>query len=187
MSNYVPLAELTDTVPCMLCARAVRVVPLFGEDPEANVCDGCSVATSFVPAEGAGDAVTLLAAIHGSSARWDILAPAFTELADILGSVQTWRDAGLTAAGALAYQPFGWLHQDSLKPLADAAAADAIQAEAVRNRAAAEAVSRLRVAASSPQSMSGADWNRMRQLSYATLAHEVRTPGVAATMRRPVR
>lgn len=187
MSNYVPLAEITDTVPCALCARAVRVVPIFGEDPEANVCDGCSVATSFVPAEGTADAVTLLAAVHGSSARWDILAPAFTELADMLGNVRSWRDAGLTPAEALAGQPFGWLHQDSLKPLADAAAADAFQSEAQRNRAAAEAAFRSRVAAADPQQMGAADWSAMRRMSHATAVYEDNRSGTVAAMSRVVR
>ena len=187
MSNYVPLAELTETVPCVLCARAVHVVVVFGEDPEANVCDSCSVATSFVPAEGAGDAVTLLAAIHGSSARWDILAPAFTELADILTGIRTWRDAGLTAAEALAGQPFGWMSADTLKQFADASAADAFQAEAERNKAAAEAAFRSRVAGWDPQQMGAADWNAMRQMSHATAAREDHQTGVAAAMKRPVR
>ena len=172
MSSYVPMPEPTDTVPCLLCARAVRVVSVFGEDSEASVCDGCSAATAYVPAEGAGDAVTLLAAIYGSSERWAVLAPAFTELAGILTGIRTWRDAGLTAAEALAGQPFGWMSVDTLKQFADASAADAFQAEAERNRAAADARMRSSVAAMSQQFMSEADWNAMRRASHATAVRQ---------------
>lgn len=187
MNAYVPLPEPTEVVPCILCARAVRVPVVFGEDAEASVCDRCSEATSYVPAEGVGDAVTLLAAIYGSSARWGVLAPAFAELADILTGIRTWRDAGLTAAEALAGQPFGWMSADTLKQFADASAADAFQAEAVRNKAAAEAAFRSRVAAADPKQMSAADWNQMRRMSYATLAAEDRRSDTATVMSKAVR
>jgi len=187
MSNYVPMPEPANTVPCVLCARAVHVVVIFGEDPEANVCDSCSVATSFVPAEGAGDAVTLLPWMAASSARWDVLAPAFTELADILTGIRTWRDAGLTAAEALAGQPFGWMSADTLKQFADAAAADAFQAEADRNKAAAEAAFRSRVAGSDPQQMGAADWAAMRNHSHATAVREDHRSDTAALMGKAVR
>jgi len=187
MSAYVTLPEPAETVPCMLCARAVLVPVVFGEDAEASVCDRCSAATSYVPAEGVGDAVTLLAAIYGSSTRWDVLAPAFTELADILTGIQTWRDAGLTAAEALAGQPFGWMSADTLKQFADASAADAFQAEAERNKAAAEAVFRSRVAAADPKQMSASDWNQMRRMSHVAAAHEARTSDTADLMSKAVR